>query len=133
MYVEDVMSRYNQVFEPAKKSEKLDHVRMMNDDFITGRLKVQLGSQYAMELSALPKDPDWDADSGKPPGEDPRFPNHLCDSALYSWRWAFAHLDYEPNQHVETEEERIERLDEERLSIKEDPDEWWDQETDGID
>ena len=133
MYVEDVMSRYSQVFEPAKKTEKLDHVRMMNDDFITGRLKVQVGSQYAGELSALPKDPDWDADSGKAPGEDPRFPNHLCDAALYSWRWAFAHLDYEPNQRVETPDERMERLDEERLSTKENPDEWWDEPTEDVD
>ena len=129
MYVEDVMSRYSQVFEPAKKTEKLDHVRMMNDDFITGRLKIQSGSQYAGELSALPKDPDWDADSGKPPSEDPRFPNHLCDAALYSWRWAFAHLDYVPESTPESEEDRAERQFIEALESKEQNDverEWWD-------
>jgi hypothetical protein len=131
MYVEDVMSRYSQVFEPAKKTEKLDHVRMMNDDFITGRLKVQRGSQYAMELSALPKDPDWDPDSGKPPGEDPRFPNHLCDALLYCWRWAFAHLDFTPASERETDAERAERLWEESLVAREGEHgrrEWWDRE-----
>lgn len=78
MYVEDVMSRYSQVFEKASKTDKLDHVRMMNDDFQSATIKVQRGSLLATEYSALPKDPDWDPDSGKPPGEDPRFPNHCC-------------------------------------------------------
>jgi hypothetical protein len=78
MYVEDVMSRYSQVFEAAKKTEKLEHVRLMNDDFVTGRIKVQRGGGLAQEYSSLPKDPNWDPDSGKPPGEDPRFPNHRC-------------------------------------------------------
>jgi len=78
MYVEDVMSRYSQVFEAAKKTEKSEHVRLMNDDFLSGRIKVQRGGSYAQELASLPKDPDWDPYSGKPQGEDPRFPNHLC-------------------------------------------------------
>jgi hypothetical protein len=108
---------------------------MMNDDFITGRLKVQRGSQYAGELSALPKDPDWDPDSGKPPGEDPRFPNHLTDAALYSWRWAFAHLDFTPASERETDAERAERLWEESLVTREGEHgrrEWWDRKDDHV-
>ena len=126
MYVEDVMSRYQQVFEAAKKQEKVEHVRLMNDDFLSGRIKVQRGGSYAQELSALPKDPDWDPYSGKPQGEDPRFSNHLCDSGLYSWRRALAYLDYEAEKEPETLNDRVEREDEERLS-KENGDErdWW--------
>lgn len=124
MYVEDVMSRYSQVFEAAKKTEKLEHVRIMNDEFLSGRLKVQRGSAYAMELSALPKDPDWDPNSGKPPGEDPRFPNHIADSALYSLRKVLAHLDFTgPSEEDDIDE--VERYDEERLSTPE-GDDWWD-------
>lgn len=129
MYVEQVMRDYGMVFEAAKKSEKLEHVRLMNDDFLTGRLKVQRGSQYAGELSALPKDPDWDADSGKPPGEDPRFPNHLCDAGLYSWRYVLANVDFEPEAPEETPEDAIEKYDEERLG-KENDAEWWDRDYD---
>jgi hypothetical protein len=125
MYVEDVMSRYSQVFEAAKKSEKLEHVRLMNDDFLTGRLKVQRGSALAMELAALPKDPNWEPESGKAPGEDPRFPNHCCDSALYSWRKALMYLDFEPHVEPETDGERAERLDEERLGREQEPRDWW--------
>lgn len=129
MYVEDVMSRYNQVFEPAKKTEKYEHVRVMNDEFLSGRLKVQRGGQYEAELSTLPKDPNWDPESGKPPGEDPRFPNHLCDSALYSFRKAFAHLDFKE----ETEEpmDPIEKMDEERLAGNTLEDWWESEEYDG--
>jgi hypothetical protein len=128
MYVEQVMRRTNQIFLPAKKSEKIEHVRLMNDDFMSGRLKVQIGGEYAGELSALPKDPDWDPDSGKPPGEDPRFANHLCDSHLYSWRYALNYIDFEPEMQQETSAERAERIDEERLIRTDEPTEWWEDE-----
>lgn len=128
MYVEDVMTRYSQVFEAAKKTEKLEHVRLMNDDFLSGRLKVLRGGQYAGELSALPKDPDWDPDSGKAPGEDPRFPNHLGDAGLYSWRKALNFLDYEPPAEIETFADKAEREQIESLIQRESDSEraWWD-------
>jgi hypothetical protein len=115
MYVEEVMRRTQQVFEAAKKSEKLEHVRLMNDDFLSARLKVIEGGEYAAELAALPKDPDWDPDSGKPPGEDGRFDNHLCDSHLYAWRRALNYLDFAPEGPSETLAERHERETIERL------------------
>ena len=114
--VEHAMAHHSQVFENASKGDKPGHVRLMNDDFLTGKIKVQRGGGYAQELGALPKDPDWDPDSGKPPGEDPRFPNHKCDAGLYSWRRAYAYLDYEPEKKEETRQELQERLDEERLT-----------------
>lgn len=133
MYVEDVMSRYSQVFEAAKKTEKLEHVRLMNDDFLTGRIKVQSGGAYALELSALPKDPDWDPYSGKAPGEDSRFSNHLCDAGLYSWRRALAHLDFEIEKPHESVDDRMEREDEETLSRTGAQNEWWDADPDSVD
>jgi hypothetical protein len=134
MYVEDVMSRYSQVFEPAKKTEKLEHVRMMNDDFMSAFIKVQRGSLLATELAALPKDPDWDQDSGKPPGEDPRFPNHCTDAALYSWRKAFSYLDFTVSEPAKS---RVEQ-DEERLLTRMEQSEaegrdWWDTDYTGED
>lgn len=125
MYVEDVMSRYSQVFEAAKKTEKLEHVRMMNDEFISGRIKLQRGGPYATEIAALPKDPDWDPDSGKPPGEDPRFPNHMCDAGLYAFRKTFSYIDYQEPKS-EAADDRVEREDEERLSREPEGD-WWDE------
>jgi hypothetical protein len=123
------MRRTSHVFEAAKKSEKLEHVRLMNDDFLSARLRVQQGSEYAGELSALPKDPDWDPDSGKPPAEDPRFPNHLTDAALYSWRHALNFIDFELPLVPLTAEELAEQRDEQELS-RMDPDrDWWEGET----
>ena len=129
MYVEQVMRRTSHVFEAAKKSEKLEHVRLMNDDFLSARLRVQQGSEYAGELSALPKDPDWDPDSGKPPGEDPRFPNHLTDAALYSWRHALNFIDFEAQEKPMTPGERVEQRDEELLGRASKNLDWWEGET----
>jgi len=92
LHVEEIQAREGLVFEPAKKSDKYTHATLMNDDLLTGRIKCIEGSELAQNLASLPKDPDWDPESGKPPGEDPRFPNHVADAGLYSWRWAQAFL-----------------------------------------
>lgn len=119
MFVEEVMSRYAHVFEPAKKSEKADHVRLMNDELLVGKILVRLGSPLQEELAALPKDPDWDPLSGRAPLEDPRFPNHCADAALYAWRRAYNFLYTAekppvkrgtPEFHDETDERIIQSL-----------------------
>lgn len=136
MYVEEVMSRYAQVFEPAKKSEKAEHVRLMNDDYITGRIKLRLGSPLQEEVAALTKDPDWDSTSGRPPLENPRAPNHCADASLYSWRRAYGYLYApEPTKPVrgtvawneQQEEEYVRRLSE--GGARQRP--WWDAVDDG--
>lgn len=132
MYVEEVMSRYSQVFEPAKKTEKVDHARLMNDDFLTAKIMIQRGGEYAAELSSLPKDPDWDPDSGKPQGEDGRFANHLCDSGLYSWRKALTYMDFREEVTPPTLEETIASHEDKYVESlekkgKEDND-WWEDE-----
>lgn len=48
-----------------------------------------------------------------------------CDAALYSWRRALPHLDYTGAVKAETNDERLERLDEERLTQGGGND-WWD-------
>jgi hypothetical protein len=92
LYVEEIQSREGLVFEAAKKSEKYEHVMLMNDDFLTGHIKCLEGSSYSQCVASLPKDPDWEPESGKPPGEDPRFPNHEADAGLYAQRFARAYL-----------------------------------------
>lgn len=74
-------------YEAAKKTEKYAHVLLLNDDLRAGRLKLREGSPLHQEMSTLPKDPDWPDE--KVPREDPRFPNHCCDPALYAWRRAY--------------------------------------------
>lgn len=95
MYVDDVAARTGMCFEAAKKTEKFQHVMLMNDDYRGGFIKLQLGSLLQEEVAQLPKDPDWPPPEKPeaPPREDPRFANHCCDAALYSWRggWHYLH------------------------------------------
>lgn len=97
MYVEDVMRRYSIKFDAAKKTDKYDHVRLMNDDFMGGFLKLQQGSAYAQEIAELARDLDWPPPdhAEAAPREDPRCPNHLSDAALYGFRSAYHYLHRE--------------------------------------
>jgi len=78
LFVEEVQSRFGHVFQPAQKTEKYAHVTLMNDDFITGRIKTLPGSAYSVDVARLPVDQSWEASSGRPPTEDPSMPNHTC-------------------------------------------------------
>jgi hypothetical protein len=111
LYVEDMQSRFGVHFEDAQKSKKYDHVLIFNGELLSGRIKLQRGSQLQLEMAALPKDPDWDPLSGKPPGEDPRFDNHCCDAGLYSQRAAWNYLSKKtvPKPKLGTLEELEER------------------------
>ena len=80
--VADVASIYRLTFEPAKKPEKHLHAEMLNDDLTAGKILVRRSGPLAAEWGSLPKDQD------DPTKEDPRFPNHCADAALYAWRKA---------------------------------------------
>lgn len=127
LYVEEIRARYEMHFEAAQKTNKYDHVRLLNDDLRTGKVKIRKGSSLALEMAQLPKDPDWDPMEG-PPKEDPRYPNHQSDSALYAWRAAYPYLAENkpivikrgtPEYFKNEEKEMLERVERPK------PD-WWD-------
>lgn len=130
LYVEDMQARYGVVFDAAEKTKKYDHVMILNDQLRAGKIKVQRGSALAQELATLLKDPNWEPESGKPPGEDPRCENHSCDSALYALRgcfnYAFTEERTAPARGSSEWLEAIEKADEEALSREPDADAWWD-------
>lgn len=76
----------------------------MNDDLLTGRVKVRMGSPLQEELIGLMRDPDYDPRhpdyKDKPPTEDPSCPNHCTDAGLYSYReaWHFMPRTVAPKQ-----------------------------------
>lgn len=93
MLVETLNQRYGLGIEPAKKTEKQDHIELVNSDFAAGRIKIIPGSDLAHELSGL----QWDlsreskmvlARTGRL-REDPSCPNHLCDALLYLYRYSY--------------------------------------------
>lgn len=91
--VQEMATREQLYFEPAKKTDKPGIVRFMNDDFLRGRIKVRKGSPLAQEYATLAKDPD------DPTSEDSRCPNHCADAGLYSYRKA-RHFDHQPQSET---------------------------------
>ncbi len=129
MYVEDVMSRFSKVFEPAAKNEKYMHSRLFNDDLREGLVKLAKGSAYAEEISALGRDLDWPPEDkpDAPPREDPRCPNHLSDGGLYSYRAAWHYLHQE--EKVKPKQGSKAWLDAQEREMEEDAPRakaWWD-------
>jgi hypothetical protein len=110
MYVEEVMKRYPYSFDPAKKADKYDHVRLLNDELRTGFVKLMYGSPYALEMAELPKAAEPDDDKAeKAPKEDPRFANHCCDAGLYAFRGSmhYLHRDVVPDPRTRAAKEEV--------------------------
>lgn len=93
MLVETLNQRYGLGVEPAKKTEKQDHIELVNSDFAAGRIKILPDSDLANELSGLQWDLSKDSKikllrTGRL-REDPACPNHLCDALLYLYRYSY--------------------------------------------
>lgn len=98
--IETLNQRYGWGVVPAKRQDKNDFIELLNSDFHAGRIKVIGGSDWERELCGL----QWDlsanskaelARTGKL-REDSSCPNHLCDAALYAWRYAYHFWSSEP-------------------------------------
>jgi hypothetical protein len=93
MLLETINQRYGLSIQPAEKRSKMDHIDLLNGDFLTGKIKIIPGSDLEVELQGLQWDLSNDAKhilarTGRL-REDPSCPNHLCDALLYIWRWAY--------------------------------------------
>jgi len=84
---------------PAEKNQKYDHIEWFNSDLYDGKIKILPDSELAHEMLML----QWDlggstkrdiARIGKLK-EDRACPNHACDAALYTWRFALHHYSRE--------------------------------------
>ena len=78
----------------AQKSEKVDHMILLDGDFVAGRAKVVLDSGLDHELSTLVWDFSREADKRKLAAagklkESPACANHRTDSFLYLWRFSY--------------------------------------------
>lgn len=125
--VETLAQRYGLPMEAAKKTEKMDHIELVNADFHTGSIKIILGTDLDNELCGL----QWSLEDGSKAElahlgklkEDPKCPNHLCDALLYLHRlsshfWARTEKTKEPEYGTdawllkkEREEELADRAD----------------------
>ncbi|NBS69760.1 hypothetical protein EBT31_12745 [bacterium] len=92
---EELQQRFSLPFESAEKTRKHEYIELMNDSLRTGKLQILEGLPLIEEMELL----QWQYNSeGDKRIEDPRFPNHLCDSTLYAWREskAYAFVPKEP-------------------------------------
>lgn len=105
MLVEAFSQRYGIPMVKAEKTEKFDHIELVNNDFHTGRIKIIKGSELDTELCQLM----WDLDKGTKQEltregklkEDKSLPNHLCDALLYSFRFAYHYFAHAPEDGPE--------------------------------
>lgn len=142
MYVEEVERRYKRHFDAAKKSDKADHVRLMNDDFLGGFLKLADGSPYQQEIAALMRDPEWPPEDKPkaPPRESPKCPNHCSDAGLYGYRdvWHFLHAQDEQlppqgsEQHHAAEVRKMQEALVKRAMKRQNPDDYFEDEVDSL-
>lgn len=119
--VEEMRRRHNLDLNPADKRGKDDFIELMNSEFILRKILVNLEKcnqgiqngedankkiiQESLALAdeyegliwdpkTLPGHPQWKA--GTQRKELSSSPNHLCDGALYLWRWAYTYLFSKP-------------------------------------
>jgi hypothetical protein len=91
---ESLKQTYGIPAQSAQKTDKRDYIELFNSDMQSGLVKILRGSDLATEMIYL----QWaDKTQAK---ENKENPNHLCDSALYAWRYSYHHFAqdfaYEP-------------------------------------
>jgi hypothetical protein len=81
-YAEEARRRFYLPIEPARKTDKLGYIKLLNGDLQNAKLLFVAGqTQSAVEqMAALP----WADD--KQQKEHPAMPNHMADAVLYGWR-----------------------------------------------
>lgn len=88
--VASLASLYGIAFEAAKKSEKVDHIKLVNSDMLTGRIQVPRHSPLVEEWRTA----QWE--DGRKSVVDPNCDDHASDAALYIWRYCYHHWSRAP-------------------------------------
>ncbi len=88
--VAELNNRHGMRFIAADKREKAEFIKIMNDDFVQGKIKLLPGAEdLKIEYKALI----WLADSNgkiiEPRKENPLVHNDCADGGLYGWRWCY--------------------------------------------
>lgn len=132
--VEEVAKRTGVRFEAAKKTERDAHVRLINDAYLSGKIKLRPGSPLHEEVSSLEKDPDWPPFSAKPAPPRPGQEDHCSDSHLYaymlSYHWTHERAQRQPKkgtqEYYEAQEQELVEHEEEKAQ-RDDSRDWWEE------
>lgn len=84
--IEELKRRYGVNIKAAEKTKKHDWIELMNVDYLLNKIKVVQAdnTQLLEEINKLP----WYMRNNRRE-EHPSFPNHLTDSSLYAYRFAY--------------------------------------------
>jgi hypothetical protein len=95
--VEEMNRRHGLSLVPAEKKDKVDFIRLMNDDMLQGVMVALPEAQPVVEEWGTLV---WSTDlAGKiiePRKENPNLPNHGTDATLYAWRKCYQYLSERP-------------------------------------
>lgn len=83
--IESLAGTYGVAFEAARKTEKNDHIKLLNSDLLSGRIQVARDSCLVEEW----KTTQWEDWTKKK--VDPNCDDHASDAALYIWRYCYHH------------------------------------------
>lgn len=86
-YAEEMKQRYGLPIEPAKKTDKPGYIELMNGDLQSGIVQIykRQNQELVDEMGMLLFEEHEDGTPDRSKIDD-RFPDHLCDAALYGWR-----------------------------------------------
>lgn len=99
--VEEIQKRHGIALHAADKTGKSDFIEIMNAEMIQARIKVV--ESESKELIDEWMGLIWETDGDKiklPRKEHPNCENHLCDAALYAWRYCYQFLSERPKEKV---------------------------------
>lgn len=97
--VAELNNRHSLGLIAADKTGKADFIRIMNDDFIQGRIKLLPAAQpLAEEYKTLVWLTDENGKIIEPRVENPVIPNDAADGALYLWRFCYQYLFKTPEK-----------------------------------
>lgn len=95
MILATLANQYGLNIEAAEKTEKRDHIELLNTDLVHGRCHISKDSVLGHQMSIL----QWDEKN--PKLEERDTPNHACDAFLYIWRYCYHH--FHRKKHIEIE------------------------------
>ncbi len=91
--VQEIQNRHGIALTAADKTGKVDFIQIMNSELIQG--KVKLHQLHGKELIEEYQGLIWQTIGDKivvPRKEHPNCANHLCDAALYAWRFCYTYM-----------------------------------------
>ena len=90
--VEEMRIRFNINFKAAEKVNKKDYIEILNNELICKRVKLVNATTQDLQEEYYSLIWSEQARLKNKWIEDPKCDNHLCDSALYAFRYSYTYL-----------------------------------------